>query len=135
MLPSKWENSSRCSTKLTHVYKTLPLALDCGQSKYSLWIFTIYIFSILGVAFAIPFLWCFQKLQLLGIKKFWNNFCCIELLFLWVEKACLRLFKSYFKLIILIFLSLMVSFLVDMFKWKALLIPKKNISIGIWDTF
>ena len=34
MLPSKWENLSRC-TKLIHVYKKLPVAMDCGQSKYS----------------------------------------------------------------------------------------------------
>ena len=33
MLPSKWENMSRCSTKLIHVCKKLALAMDCGQSK------------------------------------------------------------------------------------------------------
>ena len=35
MLPSKSENSSRCSTKLIHVCKKLLLALDCRQNKYS----------------------------------------------------------------------------------------------------
>ena len=43
MLPSKWENLSGCSTKLIHVCKKLPLALDCGQgnifSKYIIYIF------------------------------------------------------------------------------------------------
>ena len=33
MLPSKWENMSRCSTKLIHVCKKQALAMDCGQSK------------------------------------------------------------------------------------------------------
>ena len=44
MLSSKWENLSRCSTKLIHLCKKLPLALDCRQSKYSLLIFNIYIY-------------------------------------------------------------------------------------------
>ena len=33
MLPSKWENSSRCSTKLMHFCKKLPLALNCRQKQ------------------------------------------------------------------------------------------------------
>ena len=37
-------------------------------------------FSILGVAFAVPFLCYFQKLQLV-VKKIWTNFCCIVLLY------------------------------------------------------
>ena len=37
MLPSKWENLSRCCTKLIDVCKKLPLALDC--SKYIIYIF------------------------------------------------------------------------------------------------
>ena len=39
MLPSKWENLSRCSTKIIYFCKKLPLTLDCGQSKYSHYIF------------------------------------------------------------------------------------------------
>ena len=77
-------------------------------------IYYIY-FSILSVAFAVPFLCYFQKLQLLVIKRFWIKLCCIVLLFLWAQKPCLKFLKSYFKLEILISLSLMVSFLVDMF--------------------
>ena len=75
MLPSKWE--SGCSTKLIHFCKKLPLSLDCRQSKYSLWIYNTHILSILGVAFAVPFLCYFQKHQILVVKNFWNNFCCI----------------------------------------------------------
>ena len=40
-----------------------------ADSKYYLQIYNIYIFSILGVAFAISFLCYFQKLQLLVVKK------------------------------------------------------------------
>ena len=57
----------------------------------------------------------FWKLQILVIKMFLNNFCCIILLFVWARKECLRFLKSYLKLEILIFLSFVVSFLVDMF--------------------
>ena len=104
-----------CSTKLIHVCKKLPLVLDCGQTKYYLEKFNIYIFSILGVAFAVPFVCYFQKLQLLVIKKFWDNFWWIVLLFVWAQKLCLRFLKSYFKLEIVIALSFLVPFLVVIF--------------------
>ena len=109
------------SYKINTCLKKLPLVLDCGQSKYSLWIFNIYIYiyirsiSILVLAFVVPFLCYFLKLQILMIKKFWNDFCCIVFLFLWAQKVHLRFLKSDFKLKILTYLSLMVSFLVDMF--------------------
>ena len=70
MLPLKWENLSRCSTKLIHVCKKLPLELDCRRSKYSQWIYNIHIFSILGMAFEVLFLCYFQKLLLLAVKNF-----------------------------------------------------------------
>ena len=60
--------------------------------------YLIYIFFNFGRGFSDPFLYYFQKLKLLAIKKFWNNFCCIALLFVWDRKACLRFLKSYFKL-------------------------------------
>ena len=72
--------------------------------------FIIYMFC-----FCVPLLCYFQKYQLLVVKKFWTNFCCIVLLYLWAQKMCLRFLKSYFKLKILIFLSFVMSFLVDMF--------------------
>ena len=78
-------------------------------------IFSIYMFLVLGVAFAALFLCYFQKLQLFVIQKFWNNFCCIVLLFASTQKVCFRFLRSYFKLKILITLSFVVSFLVDMF--------------------
>ena len=86
------------------------------------------------MAFAVPFLCYFQKLQLLVVKKFWTNFCCIVLLYLWAQKVCLRFLKSYFKLEILIFLSFVVSLLVDMFNEKAHFLKQKNISGDIRDT-
>ena len=52
----------------------------------------------LGVAFVVPCLCYFQKLQLLVVKKFWTNFSCIVLLSVGAQKACLRFLKSYFKL-------------------------------------
>ena len=96
----------RCLKVLCYLEK-LPLALDCGQSKYYL---QIYIFSILGVALAVLFLCYFQKLQLLVVKN-WNNFCCIVLLFV------LRgvFFSRYVQL-------------------KSSFPDKKNISGEIWDT-
>ena len=72
-------------------------------------------FSIQGVTFAVLFRCYFQKLQLLVVKKFLTYFWCILILYLWAQKVCLRFLKSYFKLEILIFLSFVVSFLVDMF--------------------
>ena len=72
-------------------------------------------FSILGVDFTVLCLCYIKKLQLLVVKKFWTMICCIILLYLWAQKVCLRFLKSYFKLEILIFLSVVVSFLVDMF--------------------
>ena len=41
MLPSKWEDLSCCSTKLTHFCKKNGHALNCRQSKYSLQICNI----------------------------------------------------------------------------------------------
>ena len=72
-------------------------------SKYIIYIYIyIYIYiSILGVAFAVRFLYYFQKLQLLVVYNFWTNFCCIVLLYHWAQKLCLRFLKSYFKLEIL----------------------------------
>ena len=55
MLPSR-ENVSRCSTKLIHFCKKLPLGLDYRQRKHSLQICNIHIFLALGVAFAVSFL-------------------------------------------------------------------------------
>ena len=59
--------------------------------------YIIYIFSTLGVAFAVPF-WCyFQKLQLLVVKIFEQIFCCIALLYLWAQKVS-QFFKILFQI-------------------------------------
>ena len=134
MLPSRWENVNRCSIKLIYFCNKLRLASDCKQSKYSQQIYNSYTyFSILSVAFAVSFLCYFQKLQLFDVKKIWTNFCCILLLYLWAQKVCLRFLKPYFKLDILIFLSFVMSFLVDTFNQNA---PfwRKSISGEISDT-
>ena len=112
--------------KLIHFCKKLPLALDCKQSKYSQQTYNMHIFLILDVAFAVLFLFYFQKLKFLVVKKFWTNFCCFVLLYLWAQKVCFRFLKPYFKLEVLIFLSFTVSFLLDMFKWKAPSLTKKT---------
>ena len=77
--------------------------------------YIMYIFFNFGRAFCGLFVSYFQKLQLLVVKKFWTKFCCIVLLYLWAQKECLRFLKSYFKLEVLIFLSFVVSFLIDIF--------------------
>ena len=90
--------------------------------KYIMHIF----FSIWGVAFAVPFLYHFQKLQLLVVKKFLNKICYIVLLFVWAQKVCLRILKSYFKLAMLIILPFVESFLVDIFNQKLLFSEKSH---------
>ena len=97
----------------TYLQKTTPCIRLRAEQIFSVDTKYTY-FSILGVAFTVPFLCYFQKLQLLVVKKIWTNFCWIVLLYLWAEKVCLRFLKSSFKMEMLIFLSLVVSFLVDM---------------------
>ena len=130
MLPLMRRHCSRCSTKLIHFCKKLQLALDCRQSKYSFQIYNIF-FSILGVVFGVPLLCYFQKLQFLAVKKFWNKFCNILQLFVWAQKvACLIFLKAYFKLNRLIFLSFLVSFLVNILNWKAPFLTKKTSTVN-----
>ena len=57
----------------------------------------IYIFSNFGVAFTIFFLYSFQKLQLLVVNKFWNNFCCNILLFVWAQNKMSQIFNVLFE--------------------------------------
>ena len=78
--------------------------------------YIIYIFFNFRRGFCGFFPMLFPKAPPFCCKKNWTNFCCIILLYLWTLKVCLRLLKSYLKLEIWIFLSFVVSFLVDMFK-------------------
>ena len=64
------------SRKIVNIYNDV--ARQYGNINVYLYIY-IYI-SILGLAFMVPFLFRFQKLQLCIIKKFWNSFCCIVLI-------------------------------------------------------
>ena len=107
------------------IYTFLRKTNTCtGLQAETIFSWYIYIFSIVGVASAVIFLF-FEKLQLLVIKC-WNNFYCIVLLFIWAQKACLRSLNFHFKLDILIFLFFVVSFLVDIFKQKASFLMKKH---------
>ena len=89
-------------------------------------------FSILDVPFAILFLCYFQKLQLLAIKKFWTNFLDCTLIFI-SAKGVSQIFKSYFKLEILIFFSFVVFFS-RYIQLKSSFSDEKNISREIWDS-
>ena len=73
----------------------------------------------------------FQRLQLLAIKTFWNNSYCIVLLFVWAQKVCRWFSKSYFRLEIFIFLSFVVTFLVDMFNYEAPFLTKTTSSVNL----
>ena len=96
MLPSKWENLSRCSTK--YIFEKCNTCIRLWAEQILL--VNIY-FSILGMAFAVPFLCYFQKLQ------------------------CTSIFlKSYFKLEKLILLSFVEFF----FRYVHLKRHFKNIS-------
>ena len=83
-----------------------------------------YIFLNFGRGFYGFFSMLFPKAPASWCKKFWTKFCCIVHLYLWAQKMCLRFWKSYFKLKILISLSLVVSFLVDMFNLKTPFLAK-----------
>ena len=115
MLPSKWEKLSCCSTKSIYFCKKLPLDWNshwiADRANILCKCIINIFFSVLEVAFAVPFLCYFQKFQILVVKKFWTNFCCFVFLFVWAQNKCLKFLKSFFKLDILIFLS----FLVDIF--------------------
>ena len=75
MLPSTWENLSRCSKKFnTCLEKKLPLAMDCRQSKHSQ---IIYIFFNFGCGFCGFFPILFPKAPASFWKKNWTNYCCI----------------------------------------------------------
>ena len=59
------------------------------------------------------------------LKKIFELIFATLYFYIYEFKKCLRFLKSYFKLEILIFLSFVVSFSVDMFNSKALFLTKK----------
>ena len=81
MLPSKWENLSLCSTKLMHFCEktTTCVGLQVEQIFFVNISYT-YFFNF-GHGFCSLFSVLIPKIQAFCGKKFWNNFCCIVLLF------------------------------------------------------
>ena len=77
--------------------------------------YIIHIFFNFGRAFCGSSTMLFPNAPTSCCKKILNNFCCIVLLYLWAQKACLRFLKSHFKLEMLIFLPFVVSLLGNMF--------------------
>ena len=88
--------------------------------------YIICIFFQFWTRFMLFLLHYFQKVQLLVVKKIWNDFCFIVLMRPWAWKMCFRFLKSYFKLEILMFWSFVVSSLVYMFNQKAYFLMKKH---------
>ena len=116
----------------TYLQKTTPCIRLRAEQIFSVDTKYTY-FSILGVAFTVPFLCYFQKLQLLVVKKFWTNFCSIVLLYLWAQKLCLIFLKPYFTGDINIFV-LRGVFFSRYVLLKSSFSGEKNISAEIWDT-
>ena len=56
--------------------------------------YVIYIFFHFGRGFYVSFPMLFPKAEASCCKKFWTNFCCILLLYLWAQKVCFRFLKS-----------------------------------------
>ena len=103
MLSSKFESLfykiNTCLQKNFHFHWIGGIAnILCKNRIYNIYIY-IYIYSILGVAFvafAISFPCYFQKLQILVVKKIWNNFCCIVIVFVWAQKLS-QILKIFFQ--------------------------------------
>ena len=107
MLPWKWENLSRYLQK-----NTASIWLRAEQI-FSVNIWYTY-FPVLGVAFAVPFLCYFQKLQLLVVKKFSLIFAALYF-YIYVLKKVSQIFKILFQTGDINIFYLRGVFLVDMF--------------------
>ena len=94
MLPSTWENLSRCSKKFnTCLEKKLPLAMDCRQSKHSQ---IIYIFFNFGCGFCGFFPILFPKAPASFWKKNWTNYYALYSIFM-SSKSVFQIFKIIFQ--------------------------------------
>ena len=133
MLPSKWKNLSRYYTKSIHFCKKLRLAFYSRHSKYSLWIYNVNIFSILGKVFADLFLCYFQRLQLLAVKN-------IEIVFpalyfyLHELKTCNSEFWNLIETGGINIFVILSEFFSGYGQLKSSFSDKENISGKIWDT-
>ena len=92
-----------------------------------------YIFSILGVAFVVPFPCYFQKLQLFVVKKFWSDFCWIVFPFVWSQKMS-QIFKISFQTRDINIFVLSGVFSRRYVQLKSSFSEEKNISGEIWGT-
>ena len=132
MIPSNCENLSFCSTKLIHVCKKLPFALDWGRANISRYI--IYIFFNFGRGFCGSFPMLFPKTPASCCKKILNQFL-LHCTFIYISsKSVSQIFKILFQtgdISIFVFHSVFLSRYIQL---KSSLSAKKNISIEIWDT-
>ena len=135
MLPSKWENLSRCSTKLIRVCKKLPLALDYGQnygiilSKY-----IIYIFFNFGCGFYGYFSTLFRKSQASCCKKLLKQFLLHCTSVFVRSKSMSQIFKILFQTRDIKIFVLRGIFFSRYVQLKSFFSDEKNISGEIWDT-
>ena len=91
-------------------------------------------FSILGVGFAVPFPCYFHKLRLFVVKKNWNNFCFIVLLFVWAQKVSLEFLKFFSKVEDINIFVLRGVFFSRYVQLKSSFSDERN-GGEIWDTF
>ena len=116
MLPLTWENLSRCSTKLIHVCKKLPVSLDCRQNKF-ICKYIPHIFSILGVTFAVSFLCYFLHCTSICTSS----------------KSMSQIFKILFQTGDINIFDLRGVFFSGYVRLKSSFPGEKNISVEIWD--
>ena len=129
MLPSKWENLSCCPTIYTHFCKNYHLHCTARRAN----ILCIYILFQFWEWFFGSFWKLFLKASASCGKKNWNNFCCIVLLFVWVQKVS-QIFKILFQtgdVNIFVHCGVFFSGYVQL---KSSFSDKNNISGKIWDT-
>ena len=94
MLPSKWENLSRCCTKLIHLCRKLPLALDYRQRILFVNIYIFFNFERVSCGF---FSVLFPKAPASWRKKKLKYFLLHCTSICMSSKACLRFFKVFFQ--------------------------------------
>ena len=111
MLPSTWENLSRCSKKINTCLQKKTTTCNGLQAKQTfsdnIHIFQFWMWFLRFLSYFI------SKSSSFFLKKKLNWLLLHCILYLWAQKVCFRFLQSYFKLEILISLTFLVSFLVD----------------------
>ena len=134
MLPLKWENLSRCSTKVIHFWKNHCL-LHWIEGRTNIFRkYIIYIFFQFW-AWLLRFLfYVFSKSSsYCGKETFWNNFWRIVLLICMSSKSISQIFKILFQtghIDIFVLRDVLCSRYVQL---KSCFSDEKNISGEIWD--